>query len=501
MDKKKSCKLHADMENLTLDILQSLPLALLLVMALFLMIAEAIDRKSVVVPYIGIVALLVSAVLEFPFNDKNGDMYRSVTIYGGMLKVRGIASLFHVVLCVTGVFALSFAVPYLRKLKQYKDDITGEITVLTIFAVIGMILLANANDLIITFIGLETMSVCLYIMAGSIKTRKESNESGIKYFLLGAFASAFLLYGIALIYGASGSTNYNKMNMAMLQSSPLFYAGVGLILVGFLFKVSAFPFHFWTPDVYQGAPTPMVGFMSTASKSASFWGLMLFIVAMTTVPKVNFLLQIIAVLTMVWGNFMAIRQTNLKRVLAYSSIAHAGYVLLAMASHSNAGFQAVVFYMIAYTIMNLAAFGIISLIEGEKFSTSAKELQGLYYQKPAYAIILSVSMLALSGIPPFIGFIGKYQVFAAAIKANIIFPSIIGIITSVVSAFYYLSVIRRICFIKPDEKYPHTPFAPDGLSYTALGVLIFAMVLFGCYPSPVLNLVNKLYIYSVAFIG
>ncbi|MCS7076353.1 MAG: NADH-quinone oxidoreductase subunit N [Bacteroidia bacterium] len=488
------------MESLTLDILQSLPLLLLLVMALFLMIAEAIDRKSIVVPYIGIASLLISAILEFPFDDKTGDIYRSVSIYNGMLKVRGIASLFHVVLCIAGAFTLSFAVPYLRKLKQYKDDITGEITVLTLFAVIGMILLANANDLIITFIGLETMSVCLYIMAGAIKTRKENNEAGIKYFLLGAFASAFLLYGIALIYGASGSTNYSKMNMALLHYSPLFYAGIGLILIGFLFKVSAFPFHFWTPDVYQGSPTPLVGFMSTASKSASFWGMMLFIVAMSAVPKINLMLQAVSILTMIWGNFMAIRQMNLKRVLAYSSIAHAGYVLLAIASYSNIGFQAVVFYMIAYTIMNIATFGIISLIEGENLSTNSKDLQGLYYQKPAYAILLSVCILALSGIPPFVGFIGKYQVFAAAIKSKLIVPAVVGIITSVVAAFYYLSIIRRICFIKPDKN-THVPFESDALSYTALGLLIAGMVIFGVYPSPILNLVNKLYLYSVQFIG
>ncbi|MCS7029774.1 MAG: NADH-quinone oxidoreductase subunit N [Bacteroidia bacterium] len=489
------------MENLTLDLLQSLPLLLLLVMALFLMIAEAIDRQSIVVPYIGIASLLVSALLEFPFDDKTGDIYRSVTIYNGMLKVRGIASLFHVVLCIAGAFTLAFAVPYFQKLKQYKESITGEITILTLFAVIGMILLANANDLIITFIGLETMSVCLYIMAGAIKTRKENNEAGIKYFLLGAFASAFLLYGIALIYGASGSTNYNKMNMALLHYSPLFYAGMGLILVGFLFKVSAFPFHFWTPDVYQGAPTPLVGFMSTASKSAAFWGLMLFIVAITAVPKINLLLQAVSVLTMIWGNFMAIRQTNLKRLLAYSSIAHAGYVLLAFSAYSNMGFQAVVFYMITYTLMNITAFGVISLIEGEKLSTNNKDLQGLYYQKPVYAILLSVCMLALSGIPPFVGFMAKYQVFAAAIKAKLFVPSVIGIITSVAAAFYYLSVIRRICFVRPDEKNTHTPFEPDGLTYAALGVLVTGIVIFGIYPSPILNLVNKLYLYSVQFVG
>lgn len=489
------------MQNLTLDLLQSLPLLLLLVMGLFLMIAEAFDRKSVVVPYIGIIALLVSAFLEFPFSDRGGEAYRSISIYSGMLKVRGIASLFHVILCISAAISLCFAVPYFRKIKDFKDDIIGEVTIITLFSTIGMILLANANDMLITFIGLETMSVCLYIMAGALKTRKESNESGIKYFLLGAFASAFLLYGIALIYGAAGTTNYGKISLLQLQTSPLFYPGVALILVGFLFKVSAFPFHFWTPDVYQGAPTPLVGFMATASKSASFWGLMIFLITLASIPKINTMLQIIAVLTMVWGNLMAVAQKNLKRVLAYSSIAHAGYVLLALSAHSNEGYQATIFYMISYTIMNIATFGIVGLIEGEMFQSNSKDLQGLYYQKPVYAVLLSVFLFSLAGLPPLIGFMGKYQVFAAALKAQLIVPAVIGILSSAISAFYYMSVIRRICFLKPDEKSQHTTFKPDVLSYVTLGILTGMMVIFGFYPSPLLNLVNKVYVYSIQLIG
>jgi len=309
------------------------------------------------------------------------------------------------------------------------------------------VVMAASNDLITVFLGLELMSLALYVMVGFRRSNLESNEAALKYFLLGAFASGFLLYGIALLYGATGSTNLRAI-AAFLSDSPLggsalVLAGALLLLVGFGFKVAAVPFHMWTPDAYEGAPTSVTAFMSAGAKAAGFAALLR--VAGSALAEIQAdwrpILTWLAILTMTVGNVSALLQTNLKRMLAYSSIAHAGYVLVALTAGGTEGASAAVFYLAVYSFMNLGAFGILALLGREQEErVLLSDLSGLGFRQPLLGLAMTVFMISLGGIPPTAGFMGKVYVFGAAIEAGLIPLVIVGVLNSVVSVFYYLRV-------------------------------------------------------------
>ncbi|MCL4149174.1 UNVERIFIED_CONTAM: hypothetical protein GTU68_042498 [Idotea baltica] len=358
-----------------------------------------------------------------------------------------------------------------------------------------MVLMANANDLIMTFIGLETMSMCLYVFAALYKTDPGSNESGLKYFLLGSFASAFFLFGISLIYGITGHTNFTELataaSFAELQSNQLiFFSAIGLLLIGFLFKIAAFPFHNWTPDVYEGAPTPLAGFMATGSKMAAFvaFGVVIDRLQLVTAPenaKIVTVLALSALLTMIYGNIVAARQQNLKRMLAYSSIAHSGYVLLGLCA-ASIGFQAIIFYMFIYTLMNIGAFGIVGMVEMDHPDTDMESWRGLGNKAPYFAAALAVFLFSLAGIPPLAGFMGKYQVFITAIRTDLILLATVGILTSVIGAYYYIKVIV-LMFFKSDGKEPTFNTSFSRTPVIGIAILVALIVLFGVAPSLILD--------------
>lgn len=362
---------------------------------------------------------------------------------------------------------------------------------LVLFAAIGMLFLAGAADLIVLFLGLEAMSIAVYVLTAYDRRSLFSSEAGLKYFLIGAFASAFLLYGIALLYGASGSTNLAAIG-AQLRGGPLSVmaaAGLGLFLIGMAFKVAAVPFHMWAPDAYDGAPTPVTAFMATGVKAAAFLALARVLFEsfghQTTawVDAIGFL----AVLTMVVGNLVALAQRSLKRMLAYSSIAHAGYLLAALWAGPRDGATPILLYLAAYVVTTIATFGILGVIgqRGER-DVTLDSLAGLGKRRPWIAVALSVCMLSLLGFPGTIGFIGKWAIIAAVVEQHQALLAVVVVLTSLVSAGYYLPVIMA-AWMKPDAA-GDTPAVPaPATALAAIGVATLVILLFGVWPAPALD--------------
>jgi NADH-quinone oxidoreductase subunit N len=347
----------------------------------------------------------------------------------------------------------------------------------------GMIVMAASNDLVTIFIGLELMSLSLYVMVGFRRSRLDSTEAALKYFLLGAFASGFLLYGIALLYGASGTTNLAKLGAFVgdspLPNSPMLLIGALLVFTGFAFKVAVVPFHMWTPDVYEGAPTSVTGFMSAGAKAAGFAALLR--VGLRALGPVQAdwtsLLAILAFLTMTVGNFTALMQPNLKRMLAYSSIAHAGYILVAVTAGGPDGAAAAVFYLAVYSFMNLGAFAILAMMgEGREERVLISDLAGLGFRQPLLGIALTVFMISLGGIPPTAGFMGKIVVFSAAMKRpELLWLVIAGVLNSVVSVYYYLRVTVSLYMKESEGEGVHVSWGPAA---TAAVLLALAATLY-----------------------
>jgi NADH-quinone oxidoreductase subunit N len=324
----------------------------------------------------------------------------------------------------------------------------GEYYVLMLFAISGMMLMVQATELITLFVGLETFSISLYVLSAFARSKKRSEEAGLKYLLLGAFSSAFLLYGIAFIYGAMGTTNLNVIADTLAQPGALaavgpymLPAGIGLMLVGLGFKVAAVPFHLWTPDVYEGAPTPVTAFMSVATKAAAFgaMGRILLFAFPTASQSWQPLVASMALATMIVGNFVAVCQNNVKRMLAYSSIAHAGYVLIGIVAGDLPG---ILFYLLCYAVMNFGAFSVVAAMsrQGRDYDTF-EDYNGLHHRNPGLALAMSVFMFSLAGIPPAVGFYGKFYLFAHAVERGYTGLVVVGVLTSVVSAWYYLRVV------------------------------------------------------------
>ena len=333
----------------------------------------------------------------------------------------------------------------------------GAYYALLLLATAGMTAMATASDFMTIFVALEIFSLALYILAGFNRRDARSGEAALKYFLLGAFASGFFLYGVALIYAATGTTNLDAITRGILPMSmslpfkPLLPVGMGLLLVGFGFKVALVPFHQWTPDVYQGAPTPVTAFMSVATKTAAFAALIRVLAAAASHDRPWLLaLAGLAVLTMTLGNLAALRQTSLKRMLAYSSIAHAGYLLTGLAAGNGQGVQGALFYLISYTFMNLGAFAVLLAVQRkEENDVSIERLNGLAGRQPALAALMALLMFALTGIPPLAGFFGKLYVFKAAVDAGLIWLAIVGVINSAIGAYYYLRVTVAMFMAEP----------------------------------------------------
>ncbi|MEX0662044.1 MAG: NADH-quinone oxidoreductase subunit N [Balneolaceae bacterium] len=472
------------------DLSAFLPGIIVAVAGLVALLLEAFKKGADQVYYLSIGGLIVA--LAVAINSLSGE---SGTAFSGMIVYGGVAAFGSVVILLGSLFSVIVSKDYLKDLDLHN----GEVYAMILLSVVGMLGLAAANDLISFFLGLETMSICLYVMAGLIKNEKTGAEAALKYFLLGAFSTGFLLYGIALIYGATGYTNLDEI-AAVAEPSLLFLAGSALLLVGIFFKIGAVPFHMWTPDVYQGTPTTLTAFMATAAKSATFIAFVLILTRMlpgTEAGDWTNVLQVVAILTMVVGNLIALAQDNVKRMLAYSSIAHAGYLLVGLAAGTAEGYAGVLYYLFAYTIMNVGAFTVIAYYERNKGLdfTQIESYAGLGFKFPLMGVLLTIFLFSLVGIPPFVGFIGKYYVFAAAVNAGLVPLAIIGVLASAASAYYYLRVMVYLYFKDAHKEY--TLKTPSTLFKYTLVLLAILTVYYGIEPvlpgSGLIELISSYY--------
>jgi NADH-quinone oxidoreductase subunit N len=412
---------------------------------------------------------------------------REERAFRDMVLLDNYALFFDLVICYAVALIVMLSMDYLAR----SGGESGEYYGLLLFSASGMMLLASAGDLIVVFLALELMSLSLYVLAGLFKTRLTSAEASMKYFLLGAFASSFLLYGIALLYGATGSTNFDRIaaSPAVRGGEPLVLLSLGLLLVGFGFKISSVPFHMWVPDVYEGAPTSITALIATGSKAAAFAALIrVLVVALRGAqPDWTALLWALAALTMTLGNVVALAQSNLKRMLAYSSVAHAGYMLMGLVAGGAAGAGAVLFYLLAYTFTTVGAFGAIGLCAraGEE-AVDVSDYAGLARRHPVLAATLAVFLLSLIGIPPLAGFVAKFYLFGSAVRAGYIWLTVLAVLNSAVAAYYYLRVIVYMYMREPEGE--GARLAPSFAGGLALTIALVGIVLLGIIPAPFADL-------------
>lgn len=416
------------------------------------------------------------------------------TALADAIAVDGFAVFFMVVVCVSMLLGALMADAYLRR-----EGLDGpEFYVLAMLSSAGGILMASANDLVVVFLGLETLSISLFVLAGFHRRRMESGEAAMKYFVLSAFSSAFLLYGIALVYGATGSTNLVAIARWLATNVPLsrgvLLAGTALLLVGFGFKVAAVPFHTWTPDVYQGAPTPVTAFLAGASKAAGFGAMLRVFFSTFSVLRLDWrpLVWVLAVLTLVVGSLLAVVQTDIKRVLAYSSIAHAGYILVGLQAASSLGIAGSLFYLLAYTFMVMGSFAIVTLVgrRGDA-AHSLETYRGLYARRPVLALSFTVLLMAQAGIPFTSGFLAKLYVISAAVEARSYALALVGMLAAVVAAFIYLRVIL-LMYSAPDEAAEGAPPLRVPVSAgAALALTVAFTLIVGFAPSVVVGFARQ----------
>ncbi|MEX2395849.1 MAG: NADH-quinone oxidoreductase subunit N, partial [Balneolales bacterium] len=462
------------------ELLYFLPAIIVAIGGIVVMMADAFSKKAETTYWLSVGFLLVALLVSI--NDlfrPAGDAFYGFIAHGGMAS-------FGVMLVMLGTFfCVLLCREYLVGIKHHM----GEVYSMIMFATVGMVVLASSNNLVTVFLGIETMSISLYVLAGLVKNEKAGIEAALKYFLLGAFSTGFFLYGIALLYGAAGSTSLQAIGQV---SDPglIYWGGVALLLVGFLFKISAVPFHMWTPDVYQGAPTTITAYMSTASKTAAVVSLIL--VLDRAFPHIHSewsqVFAVIAVLTMILGNLVAIVQDSVKRMLAYSSIAHVGYILIGLAAGTADAYNGVLYYLLAYTIMNVGAFGVVAYYERQKGLdfTNVTNYAGLGYKQPMLGVLLSIFLFSLAGIPPFAGFIGKYLVFAAAVNEGMIGLVVLGVLASAASVYYYL---RVMVYLYMKEETEATSIDQPGAVYKySLLILAILTVYFGIQPGGITQL-------------
>jgi len=471
--------------ELTANLLKILPLAIIIVWACMLVLVDLFvpkDRKAwtAILAAVGMIVAMGFSIAQSGVDTE---------AFGGMIVVDGFSQFLTILVLSSGLVAIMLSFDYLTRLGIQR----GEYYALLMFSISGMMLMVMAADLIVIFLALELLSIPLYVLAGFARPRTDSEEAAIKYFLLGAFASGFLVYGVAIVFGASGYTGLTDIFQAVQSGSvdlTLLAVGAGLILVGLGFKVAAVPFHMWTPDVYQGAPSSVTAFMAVGAKVGGFAALMRIFVTSLGVLAVDFTVVLwwLAVLTMILGNVVAIAQKNIKRMLAYSSIAQAGYILMALVPYGQKdvlgdAIAAALLYLVAYAFMSFAAWAVVITLEkAEGKGLELSDYAGLGRKYPILAAIMTVSMLSFTGIPPTLGFVGKFYLFRSVIDGGFVWLAIIGVLTSLVSAYYYL---RVVIYMYMQEGEPDAQ--RDNWVYLAAAVTGVGIIVLGIFSLPLLN--------------
>jgi NADH-quinone oxidoreductase subunit N len=453
------------------------PMACVVATALAAMAAEAFRAPEERMPIgpLGAIGLLGAGIASVLLWDRNVASFGLVVADNFGLFVTG-------VLIVIGLLSLAISEPTLDRERLPR----GEYYALMLFAIAGMMLMATASDLLVIFLALEVLSLAVYVLTGIRRDSPDATEAAFKYFLLGAFSSAFFLYGIAFAYGVTGTTRLDGIGKFMASNAvspqPLQLVAAGLLLVGFAFKVSAVPFHMWTPDAYEGAPPAVTAFMSTGVKAAAFAAFARVFLSAFEPLRADWstVLWWLAAATMLLGTLAGVAQTSVKRMLAYSSIAHAGYLLVALLSSNDLGKGALLFYLLAYGITNVGAFGVIALLEGtDRANDRLEDYAGLWNRHPWLAALMTIFLLSLGGFPPLGGFVAKWYVFSAAIAAGEVWLAIIGVLTSVVSVFFYLRIVVMMYMTpseRPTEVLPVPRMAGAALIVSAIGIFYLGIL-------------------------
>jgi len=455
-----------------------LPLIILTAWACALLLADLFipkDRK-------GITAFLAALGLALTLGFTLTQIGREATSFNGMVTLDGFSTFTSALILISGLLGIALAYGYIKRMGIER----GEYYALMLFSITGMLLMTQASDLIIVFLALELLSIPLYVLAAFARPNLQSEEAGIKYFLLGAFATGFIVYGTALVFGATGTTSLSGIFTAASDSTPslLLTIGSALLLIGLGFKIAAVPFHMWTPDVYQGSPSAVTAFMSSGAKIAGFAALLR--VFATAFPALSAdltdILWVLSALTMIVGNFSAISQTNIKRMLAYSSIAHAGYILMAFVPYGNKDVVATsvaagLFYLFAYVLTNFGAWGVVIALEkSEGKGLEISDYMGLAKKYPALAAAMTVFMLSFIGFPPTLGMVGKFYLFSSAIEGGFTGLAIIGVLTSLVSAYYYLRVVVNMYMREGDPTIEREPWLDFTTAITAVATVALSFV-------------------------
>jgi NADH-quinone oxidoreductase subunit N len=461
-----------------------IPIAIVALSAAAAMLAEAFRQpgERMWIAGLGLIGLVGAAIASV-------SLWNSDAHSMGVIRSDNFALFINLVLCIIGVLTMLFSDEVIER----EQIPAGEYYALTLFAISGMMMMAAATDLLVVFIALEILSLAVYVLTGIRRSSAAGSEAAFKYFLLGAFSSAFFLYGVAFTFALSGSTRIEEIGKALsVQASgppgTVALLAVGLLAVGFAFKVSAVPFHMWTPDAYEGAPTIVTAFMSTGVKAAAFAAFARVFLSPLEPLQATWIpfLSAIAAVTMIVGTVVGVVQTNVKRMLAYSSIAHAGYLLLGIVSANSAGKAAILFYLLAYAITNIGALGIVALLgTAQNQHDQLRDFGGLWRSRPGLAGLMTIFLLSLGGIPPTAGFIGKWYIFTAAIQEGHYWLAIIGVLTSVVSVFFYLRIVVMMYMTDgPESVRPRVPAAAvAGLAIAVIGVLYL-----GILPTRVLDI-------------
>ncbi|MGD2155721.1 MAG: NADH-quinone oxidoreductase subunit N [Anaerolineales bacterium] len=461
----------------TTDFLSILPLIILITWAsALLLVSVFIKDRS------GFFTLLAALGLAITLGFSLAQVGRQFEAFGGMIVVDGFAIFLNVLFLGSGLLGIALAYDYLQRMGFAQ----GEYYVLLLYSISGMMLMAVAADLIVVFLALELLSIPLYVLAGFARPRVESEESALKYFLLGAFAGGFVVYGVALSFGATGTTGLDGIVAAVSAGTAdlnLLTIGAALILIGFGFKVAAVPFHMWTPDVYHGAPSAVTAFMAVGAKAAGFAALLrVFIATFPTLSaELTPVIWALAALTMFAGNLIAIAQSNIKRLLAYSSIAHAGYILMALVpfgqqSVSVNSVASALFYLLAYALTNFGAWGVVIALEkAEGRGLALEDYAGLGSKYPPLAAAMAVFMLSFTGIPPTLGFVGKFYLFRTVLEGGFVGLAIIGVLTSLVSAYYYLRVVVIMYMHEGEPEVRNEPWLNLTTATAAIGTVVLSL--------------------------
>lgn len=453
-------------------------------MVMLLMAVFTPRGKTTPVAWLSIIALVITAFISVAgWNDPQAG-------FAGSVLLDNFATFFNMICILAAALTILMSDTYLKR-EGYP---ISEYYALILFTTAGAMWMASGTDLMTIFLGLEVLSVSLYVLAGFFRGQTRSNEAGLKYFFLGAFSTGFLLYGVALLYGVTGTTKVSGI-AEYVAANPgtttniMFVAGGMLLLTGFLFKVAAAPFHMWTPDVYQGAPTPITAFMSAGPKAAAFAAFIrVTMIGLESIQAdVTAVFWVLAVLTMTVGNFIALSQKDIKRMLAYSSISHAGYALVGLVAWNQIGYTGIMFYMLVYTFMNMGAFAVLVLIgkKGED-NLTIDGVKGMGYKRPILGVAMSIFLLSLMGMPPTAGFAGKFYIFAAAVKSGYIWLAVIGVLNSAVSLYYYLRVMVYMYFKDPEEDFSWAVMNTG----TAISIVIAiaGVLILGVLPGPVMEM-------------